>query len=237
MDAVRTLPDPAHPTELPDLSLPAVELAPLLLGCRLVRLERGRRREGVIVEVEAYPGGADLASHTRLGRRTERNASMWLEGGHAYVYFTYGLHWMFNVVSGPEGSGEAVLVRALEPLDGLPAMRTARTGKSRRAVGEARDAGLCSGPARLTQALGIDRRFDGAWLGEGGPLHLLAPDPAWQSGRGEVLAGPRIGVDYAGRWARERWRFWLAGCGFVSNPRPARGEDGARVWSPRRVGR
>lgn len=151
----------------------------------------------MIVETEAYPGGDDRASHTYGERRTRRNASMWLDGGHAYVYFVYGMHHCVNVVSGHAGQGEAVLVRALAPLEGLPAMRLARGSG-------VRDADLCSGPARLTQALGVDRSFDGVSLVNGGELQLLPPEPGW---RAPFEVGPRIGVDYAGECALRPWRY------------------------------
>jgi len=178
---------------------PALELAPHLLGWRLARRgPDGGRLLGRIVETEAYPGGDDTASHTAGGRRTARNASMWRRGGHLYVYFTYGMHWCANVVSGPEGSGEAVLIRALEPIEGLDAMRARRPGAS--------DRDLCRGPARLCRAFGLDRRFDGAWLGDPqGEIFLLPPpagDPPVEIGR-----GPRIGIGRHGPWAERPWRF------------------------------
>jgi DNA-3-methyladenine glycosylase len=162
---------------------------------------------GRIVETEAYPGGADTASHSALGRRTRRNESMWREGGHLYVYFTYGLHWCANVVTGPQGSGEAVLVRALEPLLGIELMRRRRPGHP--------DRDLARGPARLCRALSIDGRLDGRRLDEpGGAVELLGPPrraPAFAVDR-----GPRIGIERHGSWARRRWRFWVRGSGFVS---------------------
>ena len=125
-------------TTLPDLGLPALRLAPALLGVRLVHRDaRGDRRVGLIVETEAYPGGRDRASHTSRGRRTPRTESMYLAGGHAYVYRIYGLHDCLNVVSGPAESGEAVLIRAVRPVEGLEAMRAARPGMVELNVSEA----------------------------------------------------------------------------------------------------
>lgn len=174
----------------------------------------------MITEVEAYPGGADRASHTYGGRRTPRNESMWKEGGHAYVYFVYGMHFCLNVVSGPAGSGEAVLVRAIEPLEGLEALVDEK----------GRD--CCRGPAKLTKALDIDRRDDGAWLlgrrpGKVGNvssrLRLLSRDPVTlPTGIDSlVVTTPRIGVAYAGEWARRPWRFVLAGFGGGRSPTDA----------------
>ncbi|MBL9119658.1 MAG: DNA-3-methyladenine glycosylase [Phycisphaerae bacterium] len=202
---------------LPDFTLPATELAPLLLGCLLVRHpqpgESGDRRAGVIVETEAYPGGPDRASHTFGGRRTPRVASMWRMGGHAYVYFTYGMHFCMNVVSGTAESGEAVLVRALEPCEGLDAMWVARG----RPMGRHRWRNLCRGPARLCQACGIDRSLDGAWLAPGQGGLSIEPPRRSAARLGPIRTGPRIGVAYAGPWARQSWRFWVATSPFVSD--------------------
>lgn len=205
---------------LPELTLPAVELAPLLLGCLLVRREGSEdgvqhRRAGVIVETEAYPGGEDRASHTFGGRRTVRVASMWRRGGRAYVYFTYGMHHCVNVVSGPEGSGEAVLIRAIEPCEGWARMLEARNGRRNRPP-PAEPGWLCGGPARLCTALAIDRRLDGVDLADPrSELGLEPPRRVWVGPR-RLAAGPRIGVAYAGAWATRPWRFWIRGSPFVS---------------------
>ena len=140
-----------------------VTVARRLLGQRLVRIVRGHRFAGTIVEVEAYLGAIDRAAHTYGGRRTPRNESMYLGGGHAYVYFTYGKHYCVNVVCGPAGGGTAVLLRAIEPTEGLAAMGCRR-------IRARRETDLCSGPAKLTQAFDIDRALDGA----GGRAHSHA---------------------------------------------------------------
>jgi DNA-3-methyladenine glycosylase len=134
-----------------------VAVARRLLGQRLVRVIDGQRLSGIIVEVEAYMGTEDRAAHTFGGRRTQRNESMYLPGGHAYVYFTYGAHYCLNVVCGARDEGVAVLIRALEPVEGIEAMFAARP-KARRVTD------LCSGPGKLAQALRIDRRLDGVDL-------------------------------------------------------------------------
>lgn len=184
--------------------LDVLTVARELLGRRLVVPARGGRRvAGRIVETEAYRGPEDRASHAYGGRRTRRTETMYGIGGTAYVYFVYGMYHQFNVVTAPDEVPHAVLVRALEPLEGLPLMRRRRGTK---------DHGLTSGPGKLCIALGIDRRLDAAdllgdrvFLEEGEAV----PDAA-------VAAGPRIGIDYAGAWARRPWRFWIDGSPFVS---------------------
>ncbi len=182
-----------------------------LLGQRLVRLVEGRRLAGVIVEVEAYLGPADRAAHTFGGRRSARNASMWRGGGHAYVYFSYGMHHCMNVVCGPEGSGTAVLLRALEPTEGIDAMFARRPAARS-------ETDLCSGPGRLAQALAIDLRHDGADLRRGGALwieQLRSRAPR----ANQIATTPRIGVGYAESWAAEPLRFFLRDNPHVSRTR------------------
>jgi len=197
-----------------DFDADPVTTARRLLGQRLVRVADGERLAGTIVEVEAYLGPVDRAAHTFGGRRTARNESMWRGGGFAYVYFTYGMHFCLNVVCGPVGAGTAVLVRALAPTEGLAAMRARR--RAARGTTE-----LCSGPAKLTQALAIDRACDGADLRRGGALFIEAirarPLPA-----SAIASTPRIGVDYAGAWARRRLRFHVRGDPNVSRERVTR---------------
>jgi DNA-3-methyladenine glycosylase len=183
----------------------SAELAPLLLNKLLVR---GDGRAARLVEVEAYRGAHDPASHAYRGR-TARNEVMFGPAGHLYVYFTYGMHWCANVVCGPEGVAQAVLLRAAEPVRGVDAMRLARwngvAGPSRR------DRDLCRGPARLCQALGVDRALGGADLVVGASGIWLAddgtPPPATPS------IGPRVGV-VAG--ADLPWRFSVPGHPSVS---------------------
>jgi DNA-3-methyladenine glycosylase len=156
---------------------------------------------GVIVETEAY-APEDPASHSFVGQRT-RNATMFGPAGRLYVYRSYGVHWCANVVCGDEGVGAAVLLRALEPVHGVDEMR------SRRGLDDVRL--LCSGPGRLTAALGITGEHDGARL-DHPPFELLPP-----AGRVEVVAGPRVGITRA---TELDWRYALRGSGFVSRPRP-----------------
>jgi DNA-3-methyladenine glycosylase len=158
-----------------------------------------------LTEVEAYGGPEDPGSHARHGL-TARNASMFGPAGRAYVYFTYGMHWCLNLVTGPAGVASAVLLRAGEVVEGLDTAR-ARAAASRRATA---DSQLASGPARLARCLAATRDIDGAPL----PLRL-APEPP-----PAVVSGPRVGV--AGAGAATPWRFWLEGDPTVSRYRPAR---------------
>jgi DNA-3-methyladenine glycosylase len=155
---------------------------------------------GRIVECEAYEEG-DPASHSFRGL-TERTAVMFGPAGHLYVYFTYGMHYCMNVVTGRDGEGSAVLLRAVEPVQGIDVMR------ERRGVSEVRS--LCAGPGRLTQAYGVTRAENGVDLVSGGDLVVAAGDPI---GEESVGIGPRVGVSVA---VDERWRFYVAGSTFVS---------------------
>jgi DNA-3-methyladenine glycosylase len=172
------------------------DVAPDLIGAELYVDGVG----GVIVEVEAYDH-EDPAAHGYGNRRTARNASMFLAGGHAYVYRSYGIHWCLNVVCGEKGVAGAVLLRALEPTEGIDLMR------ARRGMDDPRL--LCSGPGRLCQALGVTREHDGLSLTEP-PFELL---PA--RGAPDVVRGTRIGITKA---VDHEWRYGLRGSRFVSRP-------------------
>jgi DNA-3-methyladenine glycosylase len=162
---------------------------------------RAGRLAGLIVETEAYGGADDPASHAHRGV-TPRNRVMFGPPGVAYVYFTYGMHHCFNVVCGVEGRAAAVLVRALEPVLGVAAMRRRRAGADAARVGR--------GPGSLARALGLDRRHDGADLTRGALwIADLAP---WRRGR-RVGRGPRVGITRA---AARPWRYWLVGSAAVS---------------------
>ncbi len=189
-----------------DLAGPVLEVAPTLLGARLVC-------GGVTVrltEVEAYAGAADPGSHAFRGR-TPRTEVMFGPAGRAYVYFTYGMHWCLNVVAGAQGEAAAVLLRAGEVVQGHDLARARRPG--------VRDADLCRGPARLTKTLAVDGSHLGAALLDcSSPLRLL-PAVAPSTGVGQVRTGPRVGV--AGEGAGSPWRFWLDGEPTVSVYRAA----------------
>lgn len=182
-----------------------VTVARRLLGRLLVVPTRGGQRvSGIIVETEAYRGPEDRASHAFGGRRTARTETMYGRGGTAYVYFVYGMYYQFNVVTAGADVPHAVLVRALEPLEGVRVMRRRRGGGT--------DRSLTSGPGKLCIALGIDRRLDRAdllgdriWIEEGRRI------PA-----SRIASGPRVGIDYAEAWVDRPWRFWLRDSPFVS---------------------
>ncbi len=185
-----------------------VTVARRLLGQRLVRVIDGRRLGGTIVEVEAYLGLKDKAAHTFRGRRTTSNASMYLGGGHAYIYFTYGMHHCLNVVTGKVNDGTAVLLRAIEPLEGVKWMFARRAAATR-------DTQLCSGPAKLTQALALCRLEDGLDL-ERSPHLFIERIRSRQVPANRVVSTPRIGVAYGGSWAHRRLRFHIKGNPHVS---------------------
>ncbi len=184
-----------------------LEVARDLLGKKLVVPGRnGSRTAGIIVETEAYRGPEDRASHAWNGRRTQRTETMYGIGGTAYVYFVYGMYNQFNVVTNVEDIPHAVLVRALEPSEGLDVIRRRRQGRS--------EYELTSGPGRLCLAMGIDRGLDKAdllgdrvWIEEG-----VSVPPR------QIARGPRIGIDYAEKWVRKPWRFWIKDNPFVSKP-------------------
>lgn len=188
-----------------------------LLGRRLVRMIDGQRLSGLIVETEAYIGEADAACHASRGR-TARTEVMYGPPGHAYVYFIYGMYWCLNVVTEREGCPAAVLIRGLEPLEGLEVMRRQRPGRS--------DLELTNGPGKLCRALGIDRRLNGADLILGDELYLEEGEPLPER---SVVASPRIGLK-TGEWADTvPWRFHVAGNRYVSHARPAVPRAGARL--------
>jgi DNA-3-methyladenine glycosylase len=181
---------------------PVLEVAPDLLGC-LLRSGEVRLR---ITEVEAYDGANDPASHAFRGM-TARNAVMFGPPGHAYVYFTYGMHFCMNVVCGPVGTASAVLLRAGEVVAGHEIVGDRRPNVKARQ--------LARGPARLCVALGIDRSLNGADLvSRRSPLRLEAGSPVAGD---HVMAGPRVGISAA---ADRPWRFWIAGDPTVSPFRP-----------------
>jgi DNA-3-methyladenine glycosylase len=176
---------------------PTVQVAREILGARLIRIENGQRVGGIIVEAEAYCGEGDLGCHAKAGR-TARTEPLYGPPGHAYVYFTYGMHWLFNCVTQPAGEPQAVLIRAIEPVEGIDVI-AARRGSQRRRH-------WTDGPAKLTRALDIDGRHN--------RLDLLAEDSPVIIERGvpvpdkHVETGSRIGLFTVPEpWKSKPWRF------------------------------
>jgi DNA-3-methyladenine glycosylase len=190
-----------------------ISVARALLGCALWRrLDDGELLAARIVETEAYLGANDSASHARRGLRSERNASMYLEGGHAYVYFTYGMHWCLNVVTQDADVAEAVLIRAVEPIRGIEAMRKNRPKAKR-------DFDLTNGPGKVCMAMNIDRKLDGESL-DGESLFITrrdieVPDDA-------IVITPRVGIEGSGEAAAWPLRFFIRGNRYVSAYRNGR---------------
>ena len=182
-----------------------VTVARDLLGKILVVPHRdGERVSGIIVETEAYRGPLDRAAHSYGGRRTKRTEPMYAIGGTAYVFFVYCMYYQFNVVTNAAETPHAVLIRAVEPGEGIELMRARRRGQP--------DRNLTNGPGKLCIAMGIDRNLDGAdllgeqvWLEAGQPIR-----------RSQIVSGPRIGIDYAEEWVDKPWRFWIKDNPFVS---------------------
>lgn len=183
-----------------------VTVARALLGCVLWRFLDGELLAARIVETEAYLGANDMASHARRGLRSERNQSMYLEGGHAYVYFTYGMHWCLNVVTQETDVAEAVLLRGAEPIRGIESMRTRRPKAKR-------DWELMNGPGKICMAMDIDRRLDGESLA-GDTLFLTPRDV--DVADDDIAVSPRIGIDNSGDAAAWPLRFFLRGNRHVS---------------------
>ncbi|HZY83065.1 MAG TPA: DNA-3-methyladenine glycosylase [Cyclobacteriaceae bacterium] len=176
-----------------------------LLGKKLFTRIGRQVTSGIIVETEAY-SHVEKGCHAYLNRKTKRNEIMFSAGGYSYVYLCYGIHNLFNVVTGSPGTGDAVLIRALEPIDGIETMQTRMGATSPRRI--------TSGPGKLTKALGIDRSFNGKhltgaeiWIGDGVSVK-----------KQDIVASPRIGIDYAGEDAELPWRYTIAGNIWVSKP-------------------
>jgi DNA-3-methyladenine glycosylase len=179
---------------------PTVTVARELLGQRLVRIREGIRLSGVIIEAEAYVGEDDLACHARSGK-THRNAVMYGPPGFAYIYFTYGMHWMLNAVTEREGFPSAVLIRAIQPEEGLEIISARRQGRD------------TLGPAKLTQALDIDDRLLAIDLCDpGSELRIEAGKPVAES---DIISGPRVGLETVPEpWISMPWRFRTRSWGY-----------------------
>ena len=183
-----------------------VQIAEELLGKILVTKWNNELTSGRIVEVEAYNGIIDKASHAWNGRRTKRNEIMYGPGGFSYVYLCYGIHHLFNVVTNSENNPHAILIRAIEPLQGIDIMLR-RTGKKKL------DNTLTRGPGNVSKALGILTQHSGIKLSGSG---IYISDDKFSFQKKEIFTSPRIGVDYAGKDASLPYRFYIKGNPFVS---------------------
>ena len=177
--------------------------------------ENGNRISGMIVETEAYLGTIDRAAHSYDGRRTPRNEVTYCISGHAYVFFIYGMYYQLNVVCGEIDTPHVVLIRAVEPVEGIEIMRERRGFLSEPgavATGFMPDKNLTSGPGKLCIAMDINRDLNGAYLLE--DRIWLEDHQAFK--KSQIATGTRIGIDYAGKDAEKLWRFWVKGNEFVS---------------------
>lgn len=189
-------------------TMDVVGLARDCLGKILVSHINGIKFSGMIVEAEAYRAPEDRASHAFGNRLTPRTRTMFMDGGHAYIYVCYGIHEMFNIVSGPEGTPHAILIRAVEPLEGISEMLRNRAFSNMHPT-------LTKGPGCLTQAMGIDRSFNACKLyHKNSPIQLH--DGRNQYSEDEIGTSKRIGVESAGDSAHWFYRFYLKGNPYVS---------------------
>ncbi len=185
-----------------------LQVAQELLGKYLVTCWEGQRTAGIITEVEAYRAPDDRACHAYGNRRTPRTEVMFRAGGCAYVYLCYGLHHLFNVVTGPPEAAHAVLIRAIEPVEGLAVMCARRGYPAPERLSARQRIALTTGPGALAQAMGLHCSQSGQSLTD-------EHSSIWIEDRGQricaedIAKGPRIGVDYAGACAQWEWRFWL----------------------------
>ncbi|GGE48934.1 putative 3-methyladenine DNA glycosylase [Pullulanibacillus camelliae] len=200
---------------------PTLALAKSLLGKHLIHETNQGPIAGRIVEVEAYMGPEDRAAHSYGGRRTKRTEVMFGPPGHAYFFLIYGMYQCFNVVSGPINKPEAILVRALEPVEGINVMIQHRFQKKyTEGLREEKltlrlKKQLTNGPGKLTQALGINQRYYGHDL-RLPPLHIIEPPATPLSNPPVIASGPRINIDYAKEAIHYPWRFWLENNPYIS---------------------
>ena len=180
-----------------------VELSKQLLGCALCSTIGGQFTSGLIVETEAYCAPEDKASHAYDNRRTKRTETIFREGGISYVYLCYGIHHMFNIVTGPSDTAHAILIRAIQPINGIETMKI-RRGRSTRI------SQLTNGPGKLCQALGITTALDGVKLTKSSGSEIWL-EPGISVAPPDIVASKRIGIDYAGEWKEKLWRFYING--------------------------
>lgn len=183
----------------------ALTLAAELIGKVLCTVNDGVLTSGIISETEAYMGVTDRASHAYGGRRTARTETMYMEGGHAYVYLIYGMYYCMNVVANVRDVPEAVLIRAVLPRDGAEFMRRRRAERGGMSVCRAKDSRLADGPGKVCTALGITKEHDGKCLWDN---EIFIREDGFTPDRA-VITGKRINIDYAGEDAERPWRFTL----------------------------
>lgn len=199
----------------PFFARPAKIVARDLLGCTLVRiLPSGTRLAGMIVETEAYVGVKDAGCHSHKGRRTPKNEAMYKQGGTFYVYFTYGMHFCCNVVCGGDNEPVAVLLRALEPVEGVPVMAKRRGIPAAHPLGK----NVCDGPGKLCQAMGIERSDNGADLVSGDSIWIESRMRGMKIPR--IVTGPRIGLSTETVWKNRVLRFGIKDHRCLSKPFP-----------------
>lgn len=194
---------------------PTLKVAKALLGKYLVHKTKRGLMAAKIVETEAYIGPQDKASHAYLGKKTPRNKAEYYVGGHIYIYLVYGMHWQLNISTEKEDFPCCVLIRALDPMEGLKLMVQNRYHQKIEHLPPKQILNLTNGPGKLCQAFGFSKKHYG--------LDLVKDKTFYLEDRGEIIrprdikSGPRIGIDYAGPiWAKKPWRFWIKSNKFVS---------------------
>jgi len=179
---------------------PTLKVAKNLLGKYLVRVWRGRKIIGKIVETEAYIGPHDKASHAVGGKITKRNLAEYMPGGHIYIYLVYGMYWQFNISTRAKGKPECVLIRAVEPATKIKQLKTKN---------------IANGPGKLCNYFKLDKSFYGEDMTKSKRIWLESREASISEKL--IKSGPRIGIDYAGLyWAKKPWRFWIKNNPFVS---------------------
>jgi DNA-3-methyladenine glycosylase len=207
------MPKPNYVDTLKPLSLESlrssdtIAISQYLLGKVLVSTIDDKITAGIIVEVEAYKAPQDKASHAYNNRRTARTKVMYEKGGISYIYLCYGLHQMFNVVTGPQGSPHAILIRSIEPIIGLSTIKARRSVKGNN---------LTNGPGKLSAALGINTSFNGIDITDKRSKIWIGEDVSYKCS--DIISGPRVGIAYAKECAHWPWRFYLSDNKWVSKP-------------------
>lgn len=185
---------------------PTLYVAKNILGKILVRIYKGTRLSGKIVETESYIGPADRASHAYLGKKTKRNQAEFLIGGHIYIYLIYGMYWQLNISTEKEGKPTCILIRALEPVAGINEMKKLRKVENPK--------NLTNGPGKLCQALALNKNFYGVDLCNSNKIWTEEGEEIKEE---KIIEKPRVGIDYAGPyWSKVPWRFYIKDNDFVS---------------------